>query len=339
MTSPTVPTPEDSIAEILANVNPRGKFDLVGHIRMPDFAKGPAHLGIARNLIIRFDEDSPHKWIEFTLEQLGDWRAELRSTYIRWALAINAVVEAANLYEAKSEAKSEDTMFLVKTLRHTGVATLKSMNFKEAARSHLKTQPMLVAYGFIDMYACLEETILRMFRTYWTHNPAKMLTGRDHSDARALFRESKTDDAARARWQEFWTKRLDKWQQEKIYQGLDRVFIGYINTTGLKGPSVYKETTPETWAQSIKQISLIRNALTHGVMSVTEEIESACNRRWLSNFTFKKGDPLTLRLDHLMAVECFCDALLTALNICMIELVYGPMDKLARRTHTAGTER
>jgi len=310
----------------------RGKFDLVGHVRVPVAGMGLIPLEASKNFVLTFEDNSPYKWVEKTTERLGDWRADLTSTYMRWAIAINAVHKAADYYNGE---QFHDKMFVVRGMRFRGITPFRTMDGKMASSVHLGIQPMLAAFALIDMYACLEEVILAMFRIYWDSHPGKMLVGPSFRDKRRLYKASRTNSGAKAEWDAYWSHRLDEWQRKKMYDGLDSVFLGYVNIAGLKSPSLFTRTTRETWAQAIKQIAMIRNALVHGVTEVTEKIERTCNQPWLSDFKFKAGTVLTVDLSHLMAVECFCDQLLTALNVCLIEVCGGSL-KSQRSRESAG---
>ena len=67
--------------------------------------------------------------------------------------------------------------------------------------------------------------------------------------------------------------------------------------------------------------------------TVTQELEESCKIKGNMGFNFSAGAELKVELFHLMAIECFIDQYLTALNMSLLELVYGKdhWAKLARK--------
>ena len=85
----------------------RGDVDLVGHtvIVLPDRNVGP--LPPIDNVIVRSTKPET-RWLEQATAVIGEWRARLRSTYIRWALAINGLEVAAKRYSSPDWPKSKE---------------------------------------------------------------------------------------------------------------------------------------------------------------------------------------------------------------------------------------
>lgn len=301
----------------------RGSFDLVGHniIFIPEGYID--HLPPINNIIIKATHPE-EQWIEDVTEQIGDWRAKLRSTYIRWSLAINGLHVAAEKYADPEWAKQH--RFVVESLRPDD-SVIANWDGQTASEAHRKTVPMLTAFGIIDLYANLEEVIFSLYRTYLNYHPNKILEGDDFKELRQLQRQAKTDASQRAVWEKAWQEQLNRWHRKKLYDGLGKVFKAFCNSAAIKAPSTYEHTTVETWAEFIEIIALLRNALIHGATTVSEELAAVCARPYASTFDFTEGKPLVINLYHLQGVDLFCEQLLTALNLSLLELVYGSVGK------------
>jgi hypothetical protein len=300
----------------------RGDIDLVGHniIFVPNW--DAQFLPPINNVIIKATKPE-EKWIEDITQQIGDRRAKLRSTYMRWALAINGLEVAANKYADPKWAV--ENQFLVTSLRlsddkvNVAETVITQWDGQTAADAHLKTMPMLAAFGIIDLYANLEEVIFSIYRTYLNHYPDSLLRGDEFREFRRLRRAANSDSTQRSIWEDAWQDRLNNWQRKRLYDGLAKVFKAFCDETGLKTPSVYRNTTIETWSFSINVISLVRNALVHGATTVPDELADACTQPFSLMFKFKRKEPLMISLHHLQGVDLFCEQLLDALNICLIE--------------------
>jgi hypothetical protein len=189
----------------------------------------------------------------------------------------------------------------------------------KAAAAHLATVPKMTTWGYIELYAALEEFVFQMFRVFHKHHPEHLLRGDEFRELRKLRRESEADPTKRSVWEDAWQTRLDTWQRKKLYDSLHRVFLSFCQTTGLKEPKEFKQTTVATWAETIEGIALVRHLLVHGESIVIEEISNFCLKAHSLSFGFKKGEPLRVELHHLLAIECFVDQLLNALNKSLAE--------------------
>lgn len=262
-------------------------------------------------------------WVEQATTDIGEWRAVFRSTYFRWALAINGVHVAAERYRDPAWQNLGKT-FVVRSLRAAPSGQAQLLHLAEwdgetAAKNHLNTQPMLVAYGIIDIAACFEEWVFDVYRCYLNQHPDSLIRGDDFKDLRRLRKNSAGDEIAANEWSERWQERLDSWQRKRAYDGLDVVFKALFSESGLKRPSHYQHTDIDTWAQSLRLVIVLRNLLIHGVETVTDELEQLSGKSYSLGFAFKKGMPLELELWHLQAVECFADQLLSAVNQSLAE--------------------
>jgi hypothetical protein len=310
----------------------RGQFDLVGHrlLRWADFV--PGTMQPANNWIVPPD-DPKNEWMRSVMLMIGDWRATLRSTYIRWAMTINGLHVAAEKYRTpQDEAKA----FHVRSLRsdrdgNVNDIVLSTFTFPEAAEAHLKIQPMLCAHGFVDMYAGLDEMVFAFYRTFLTARPELILQGEDFRELRSVRRAAGLGSAEQELWERSWAERLDHWQRKKGYDGLHRVFKAFCDIAGLQTPSRYTRTTIDTWAESIEGIGLVRNAMMHGVTKVSKDLADFCERPHALGFEFAEGESLILNLRHLQSVEAFCDQLLTGLNLSLVEAAKPEARALAEK--------
>jgi hypothetical protein len=294
-------------------------LDFVGHQRIPVDELNPSTLPSIDNIVYKATNDKT-VWIEETTAKIGDWRAIFRSTYIRWAVSLNGLHVASEKYSTSKEEKS----FIINSLRvNNGVAkqtVIVEWDFKTAAETHLKTAPMLCAYGLIDLYACFEEFIFDFYKIYLKHNPEHLLTGEENKPLKKLYKSYLADNTLADKWNEQFNNRLKAWQRKRLYDSLGKVFLSYCNQSGIEKPSMYKLSNPTTWAETLTGISLVRHSLTHGAKTVSKELSDFCKTPNNNGFTFKENDPLEIKLFHLQATELFSDQILTALNLSLVEL-------------------
>lgn len=265
-------------------------------------------------------EDPNDEWARVLMHMIGEWRAVLRSTYIRWAMAINGLHVAAAKYKSETQPKE----FVVTSVRVDSsgadrTEVVAKYSFQEASEAHLKVQGMLCAHGFIDLYAGLEEMVFGFYRAYLTERPNILIQGPAFASLRKLHRAASNSDESRAAWNKALTKRLNEWQRKKLYEGLNKVFLAFCQNAGLETPSGYTKTSIESWAESIAGISLLRNLLIHGENTVPQELADFCQKPHGLGFRFEAGKPLRLSLIHLQVLEAFSDQLLTALNLSLVE--------------------
>lgn len=265
---------------------------------------------------------APHislSWIEESSFKIGEWRGLYRSAYMRWALAINGLHVAADKYNDGGSFQNKS--FHVRGLRikddNPTMVSLAEWDGKTAAKAHLETVNMIASYGIIDLYSCLEEMIFDFYKTYLINNPTDFLKGPDNRALRKLYRNKDNDPQA---WQDAWKERIERWQRKRIYDGLDKVLLAYINSSGIEKPSYFKNTTPETWAETIKLIAILRNCLSHGEKRYSRELSDLSKKPHGLGFNFIEGEEINLSTSHLMGIELFGEQLLTALNLSLIEL-------------------
>lgn len=309
---------------------PRGGFDLVGHNIYPP---GTYKLGPIDNFIITPTEPA-HMWIGELTRKIGPWRARMRSTYIRWALSINGLEVASQKYEDTTWRSTKK--FVVTSLRTQGErrpdgsrkptkTIIAEWDGATAAEAHRNTMPMVAAFGVMDLYGNLEEFVFDVFKAFINAHSQHLLKGDEFKELRRLRREAESDEAKKQEWEAAWAARLDQWQRKKLYDGLGKVFRSFCSSAGITAPSFHKNATTDHWAETIDIIGLVRNSLAHGVSIVTPELADACKKPHRMTFDFEEGEPLVVHLYHLQGVDLFCDQLLTALNVSLVEKVHGPM--------------
>lgn len=195
------------------------------------------------------------------------------------------------------------------------------------ARNCASSIPMVASWGLLDLYSCLEEFIFEIYRIYLKSNPSSIIKGNDFQSLRRLYRKFKDspDDEISKKWEKEIETRLDCWQRKKMYDGLDKVFLSYITVASLKKPSTFSQSSPETWAETLRGIAILRNSFTHGVKTVSKELADFSKQPHSMLFDFKEDEELTIELIHLQSVECFCDQLLSALNLSLVEKFTGTL--------------
>ena len=314
--------------------NSRGDIDLVGHKIVSFQELDAGTIPLIKNIIVIATKPE-ERWIEDVTRQIGEWRAKLRSAYIRWALAINGLEVAAKKYAEPNWAAQHD--FIVTSLRpdengirpdggiKPKVTIIARWDGPTASQAHLNTMPMLATFGVIDLYAHLEEVIFALYRTYLNYHHRQLLRGNEFKNLRRLKREADEDATAQSAWEAAWQERLNSWQRKKLYDGLPKVFKSFCDIATIKASSIYKHGTVESWCECIEIIGLVRNALVHGATTVSDELAAACAKPYSLAFDFEKDKPLIVHLYHLQGIDLFCEQLLSALNCSLFELTNRAM--------------
>lgn len=301
------------------SADPRGTVDLVGHTVLDTIDLQHA---LPNNIVVRRKTERG-RWIEECAERIGPARAVFRSTYFHWALALNGLHVAAERYrDPKWQAGHGD--FEISGIRTDAVgraerAILVQWPGAQAADAHLATAPKMCAWGYIELYAALETFVFDIYRVYLRHRPDSIIRGPEFRTLRQLKRSAESDPGALPAWQAALRERLDAWQRNKLYDGLERIFLAFCATSRLKAPNSYTTTTPETWSETIRGLALVRHLLVHGEKTVTEELGTFCTKPHSLSLGFQTGDPLRVELRHLQSFELFSDQLLTAMNLSLVE--------------------
>ena len=174
---------------------------------------------------ITHKSDKPEEqWIVDTTRKLGDWRSKTRSTYMRWALAINGLLHAEEDYKSWAE----DRRFQVRTIRATSMVVLAEWSGEQAAINHNEASKLISGYGVADLFGCLEEIVFEAYRIFLDYHPTKILGGAEFKALRQLYHRSKRDAVLQEEWQAQWTERVENWQRKRVYDGLGKVFRAYV---------------------------------------------------------------------------------------------------------------
>lgn len=275
-------------------------------------------------------EKAEEKWIEETTKTIGVWRDISRSVYLRWAITINAMHVSAKHYASLSADRRLKTETIRSLDGNAVKVPLAVWTGAEASERYGESQELIAAYGFADMYGVIEDIVFDAHEIFRRHQPGDLIKGSEFKDLRRLYaKRGENPDA----WASAWSKRFEDWRRKKLYDGLPRVALSYWTGCGLKEPSTYKYTNVSDWMDTIKMFSVLRNHITHSAPTVTQELEESCKIKGSMGFNFSAGAELKVELFHLMAIECFIDQYLTALNMSLLELVYGKghWAKLARK--------
>ena len=205
-----------------------------------------------------------HAWVAEATAKIGDWRAIIRSVYLRWAITINACCLAEDHYKKLPA----DKALTVTSLRFASGAlqTVELARWKssEAAAQYAITTPTLSSHAIVELYAALEDTIFELYEIVLRHKPKQLLKGDDGKELRQLLRNRCESAATEAAWQVAWSQRFEKWQRKKLYDGLAKVFLALFQAAGLRRPSTYTLTDEHTWAKNIEMIAELRNHIVHG---------------------------------------------------------------------------
>jgi hypothetical protein len=201
------------------------------------------------NLIHRA-QNPQEAWIEEATRHIGEWRALSRSTYLRWAITINACEVAENRYRniGAETGLRTDTLRVVNGRPEK--VPLAIWPSPEAADHYASTKFLIAAYGVGDLYGAIEDILFEFAEIYYRHNPQNLMQGQE-PELKALRRQwhhREDDAAAAAAWATAWVARFDKWRRQKVYGGLPRLLRNLYSAAALKEPSSYKQTTVATWA-------------------------------------------------------------------------------------------
>jgi hypothetical protein len=301
----------------------RGKIDFVGHNKLKvDITKGNDQVPF-HNVIHKARSDD-ELWAEEITTRLGDWRAVFRSSYMCWALSINGLFVARDRYSG--EEWTENKRFQVRAIRPRGESfvevPISEWPGKRAADAHASIIPMILAYSVVDMYGALEEFVFDLYKIYLERHPLILLRGDDNRPLLKFYKQYLKDASLEEEWKEKWNERLRKWQRKRAYDGLSEVFLAFLRHANLKEPSHYRNTTVETWAEVIKGIGVLRNCIAHGERVVPKELADFSKKPYSVAFDFEEAQDINVKLHHLQGIELFCDQLLTALNISILEAVH-----------------
>ena len=218
------------------------------------------------------------KWITDSNDETIKFGGTFHSIYLRWSVAINGLHKAAEIYSSKEWLES-GKLFAVTGIRNDPngsgpkLSHVQTWDGHTAAKVHSTSAPMIAAWAFCNMYACLEEFVFRLYRIYLESYPMVICQGAEFKPLRLLFRQRENSKKDNDLWSVAWADRLEAWHRKKLYDGLGKVFAAYVDRSGLKIPVAYqKHFNYQDVAETLAGISLIRNSFIHGATKVSKEL-------------------------------------------------------------------
>ena len=303
--------------------NLRARAAFVEHVRLGWRDRDGTDLAVTN--LVHKAERPDEAWIEEATSRIGDWRSLTRSVYLRWAITINA----SELAEQRYRAMPADQALRTNTLRVVNgtpaQVPLAIWPAPEAADRYAQTTPLIAAYGVADLFGALEDVVFDLYEIVLRHNPEAIIRGEEFRDLRRLWRQRTASPEAEAAWRSAWAERFDRWRRKRAYDGVHNVLQALFTHAGLKRPSGYRHTDVPDWCRTLEMIGELRHHIIHGAARVSEKLGRLSNTPTSLTFDFAAGQPLDVKLHHLQSVECFCDQLLSAINLSLIEKAMGPI--------------
>jgi len=299
----------------------RPHLDIVGHQKWKIAELDPENLIPINNIVI-LAKTEDEKWLQESMELIGEWRAIFRSIYIKWALAINGLHVARDRYSQREWQASKQffvTSFRVDSSGQAQTEQIAVWAGPETVKNHNEVMPYIAKWGIIDLGSALEECIFDLYRVFHWQHTEHLTGGPDFKELRKLRNASANSPEDLAKWQAAFATRLENWQRNAVYKPKRELFLNYCNFAGLKTPSTYKQTTLESWADSLDGVFILRNCLIHPNATVPKELGDFAASKFNTGYDFKTGAPLEATLKHLQCTECFLDQLLTGINLSLVE--------------------
>lgn len=292
---------------------PRGQFDLVGHNRFDPYDERIFTEPI-NNVVV--DDGNQQSWHYLLTSQIGDWRADFRSCYIRWSVALNGLHIAASKYSDPIWQKNN--AFVVRSLDVSGSVEVAKWRGPQAAEAHLAAAPMLIAFGIVDLFACLEEIIFKAIRIFLWSDPTQIIRGEEFRELRRLRGQAANSKEKREEWESQLQERIDNWHRKKLYDGLESAYLAFCSWAKLSGQAPPSNDQPEVWAKIIRTIAVLRNCLIHGATIVPKELADLSQSKVSPVIPRNEGDKLSVYLPDLQAIQFKGERLLTSLNVMVV---------------------
>jgi hypothetical protein len=296
------------------NQNIRARGNLVPHQRIS--ADEASAKGIIPTNFVLNSSIAENAWISKATASIGDWRSIARSVYLRWAVTINACHVAKQRYE------ENPILLYAKSLRWNADAgrydeeVIASWPPPVGAQQYERTIPLVAAHGVVELFGALEDIVFELYKIFFDYNPEALIRGDQFKALRRLWQGRSRNNQATAAWNQAWEERFAHWRRKRAYDGLHSVFAAFFEHSGLKRPSFYQLTDIDDWSRSVEMIAELRNLIVHGASTVSTRLAELSGGAFEG---FVAGEPLEVTLEHLMAVECFSDQLLTAVNVSLLE--------------------
>ncbi|TIV81765.1 MAG: hypothetical protein E5V66_23470 [Mesorhizobium sp.] len=299
----------------------------VPHVRIP-WQDGIAAIVQPDNLVHRA-RNAEETWIEEATGKIGEWRSLTRSVYLRWAITINASTLAEQRYREIPGDQALRTNTLRMVEGRPGQVPLTIWPAREAAEHYAAVTPLIAAYGAADLFGALEDVVFDLYEIFLRHNPEPLMRGNDYQVLRRTWRQRSDSDDSAKQWQSAWNARFETWRRKRAYDGLHQVLLALFEHAGLQRPSFYQLTDVADWARTLEMVAELRHLIVHGAATVSDRLAALSNTPTSMTFDFVAGEPLDVKLHHLQSIECFCDQLLTAINMSLMERAVGPLRQAA----------
>jgi len=267
------------------------------------------------------------RWAQDANAITMDFGGVFHSTFLRWAVAINGLQIAAEKYKSREWLDTGKT-FAISGIRNQpggegpALTYVRAWDGDFASEVHESTMSMLPAWGFCNLYACLEEFIFKLFRAYLEHNPLSICKGDEFINLRKAYKARSQSEGQLETWNVLWKQRLDAWHRKKLYDNIEKVFNNFIQQTGLLIPVAYEgEYDYSTYAKTLGGIAMIRNCFIHGATEVPESLADFCDSNAAMFFMYEKGAKFVITSHELATFEYFTDVFTQTLNLSFFELV------------------
>jgi hypothetical protein len=309
----------------LTSPNMRARASFVEHIRLG--WRDPRITSLPVTNLIHRATGAEDAWIEEATGRIGDWRALTRSVYLRWAITINA----SELAEQRYRSMPTDQALWTRTLRVMADGSpqqvpLAVWSAPDAADHYAQTTPLIAGYAVTDLFEALEDVIFELYEIMLRHNPGPIIRGEEFRPLRRMWRQRNSSPEAEEDWRKAWVDRYEHWRRKKAYDGLHAVLRAFFEHAGLRRPSAYHRTDVSDWCRTLEMIGELRHLVIHGGAVVSNKLGRLSNTPTSLTFDFVPGAELDVKLHHLQSVECFCDQLLTTINLSLVEkAIDGPL--------------
>ena len=307
--------------------NLRGRAIFVEHVRLG--WSDAAISGIPATNLVHKSSGTGDAWIEEATSRIADWRSLTQSVYLRWAITINASELAERRYREKpaDQGLRTDTLRMVEGRPQR--VTLSLWPAPDAADRYAATTPLIAAYGVSDLFGALEDVIFQLYEIGLRHDPAPIIKGDEFRDLRRMWRNRALSPAADTAWLKAWTDRYENWRRKRAYDGLHGVLQAFFQHFALKRPSMYHLTDVSDWCRTLEMIGELRHHVIHGAAVVSDKLGRLSGTPTSLTFDFVAHSALDVKLHHLQSVECFCDQLLTAISLSLMERAIGPLPPIS----------
>jgi len=171
------------------------KLNFIERYSIPIMAMDPEDAANVRWL--EFGTDIAEAWLVESNVETMKFGGTFHSIYLRWNVAVNGLHKAAEVYKSDDWLRSGRS-FAVQGIRNStdgsgpNLQHVQLWDGDKAAEVHQTSVPMIAAWAFCNMYACLEEYIFKLYRIYLESHPMSICTGSDFRDIRRLFNARET---------------------------------------------------------------------------------------------------------------------------------------------------